>query len=98
MPGDVGVKVKGSAAEVAGLKKAQLAKSAGAVTRIEPMPEELLEILVDHLKRINNSGIEVEMIPAVTRKNGVKCVGFLVMNVEVINGKLRRIVSLPEKE
>ena len=87
-----------SAGVVEKSRKGQLVKSAGAVTRIEPMPEELLEILVDHLKRINNSGIEVEMIPAVTRKNGVKCVGFLVMNVEVIQGKLRRITPLPEKE
>jgi hypothetical protein len=98
MPGDVGVKVKGSAAEVARLKTVHSVKSVGSVTRNDPMPEELLEILVDHLKRINNSGIEVEMIPVVTRKNGVRCVGFLVMNVEVVQGKLRRIVPLPEKE
>ncbi len=97
MPGDVEVKVKGSAAEVAGLKKVLSAKSAGVVTRNDPMPEELLDILVDHMIKIQNSGIDVEMVKF-TRKDGRQCVSFLVMDVEVINGKLRRISALPEKE
>lgn len=84
-----------SAGTAGKLKKAQSARIVGPVTRKEPMPEELLEILVDHLKRINNSGIEVELIPTVTR-NGKKGMGFLVMGVEIVEGKIRRIQE-PEK-
>jgi hypothetical protein len=75
-------------------KPAQSAKSVGLVTRKgpknEPLPEELLEILVDHLMKINHSGIQVEVIDKVYN-GGRKGVGFLVIGVEMIEGKLRRI-------
>lgn len=78
-------------------KPAPSVKSAGPVTRKEhknePLPEEMLEILVDHLVKIVNSGIQVEIVPSIYNagRNGV---GFLVFGVELIEGKLRR---LPEK-
>ena len=80
-------------------KPAQSTQSAGPVTRKgarnEPLPEELLAILVDHLIHIRNSGIDVELIPTLYR-DGRKCTGFLVMDCELIEGRIRRIQE-PEK-
>ncbi len=83
-----------SAGAVAGSKRTRSVKSDGIVMKNEAQPEELLAILADHLKRINAAGIPVEMIPNVTR-TGRKCVGFLVMGVEIISG---RMVVLPENK
>ncbi len=81
-----------SADVVEGSKKGRSAKNAGPGTKSEALPEELLAILADHLVRINAAGVEVEMIPTITRK-GVQCVGFLVMGVQVVEGRMR---VLPE--
>lgn len=94
MPGEKEVNRNEEANAVEGSKPTRSVKSAGLSMRSEPQPEELLAILADHLKRINAAGIEVEIIPTITRK-GVTCVGFLVMGVQVVEGRMRVI---PEKQ
>lgn len=95
MHGEKVAEMSESAGVVEKSKKAQSARNAGRVTRNEPMPEELLEILVDLLRKIENSGIEVELVPSVIR-HGKSGVGFLVMGVQIIEKKMKRIQE-PEK-
>ncbi len=83
-----------SAERVVESKPAPSAGSAGSVTRKgarnEPAPEEALEILVDHLKRLDAMGIHIELIPTIYRM-GHKCAGFLVMDCELVEGHIRKI-------
>jgi hypothetical protein len=97
MPGEKEAEENGAVSAADGSRKTRSVKAGGLSMKSEAQPDELLAILADHLKRINSVGIEVEMIPTVTRK-GRLCVGFLVTGVQVVEGRMRVVPeTLPEK-
>ena len=97
MPGGRAAEMNESAGVVEKSRMAQSAQSAGSVTRKEATQDELLEILGDLLRKIGNSGTEIRITQNIVTRKGEPAVGFLVMGVEVIDGRLRRIVNVPEK-
>jgi hypothetical protein len=92
MLGEEEAKIKESVAVAARSKKTPSPRNVGPLTRNAVMPEELLDILADHLRAMSRAGIEVQVTAPFVRDEK-QCIGFILVNVEVIAGKIR---TLPE--